>query len=143
MLTKKISNWMIAAAIILGVAALTPSDVQAQGGTFCQTCDNFTGECTTDGRYLNDRCYQGQWGGVNFCASWGRLWCDPRIAFDDVGADGALLRERSFAAASPDAPAVPQSASEHVRDCRSRIVARSYGTNEAEEMRRRTESIVI
>ena len=146
MLTKKISNWMIAAALILGVAALTPDTAEAQLWDFdCATCDNFTGFCESGGSGVNDRCVMAiDWDdGSFYCASWGRLWCDPRIAFDDVGADGALLRQRSFATASPDAPPVPQSASEHVRDCRSRIVARSYSADKAKEMRRRTESIVI
>ncbi|MDE2721289.1 MAG: hypothetical protein F4X22_16295 [Gemmatimonadales bacterium] len=143
MLTKKISNWMIAGAIILGVAALTPDTVQAQ---WCETCDSLTAECTSDGPYLNDSCYSGEWGGISFCVSWGRLWCDPRITraqSTSVGADGALVRERTFASVTSDAPGTPQSTFQHVRDCKNRIVARAYSADEAEDMRRRTESIVI
>lgn len=147
MLTKKISNWMIAAAIILGVAALTPATAEAQAWGFdCATCDDFTGVCGDLGAGgVNDRCVMG-WDdedGEFYCASWGRLWCDPRIVFDDVGADGALLRERTFASAPSQGLETRDSQAEHVRDCRSRIVARSYGSDEAEDMRRRTESIVI
>lgn len=142
MLTKKISNWMIAAAIIIGVAAITPDSAEAQGSD-CETCDNLEGDCTSDGPYLNDRCYDGAWEGEPFCASWGRLSCDPRIVFDDVGADGALLREGTFASSPSQGLETWDSQTEHVRDCRSRIVARSYGSDEAEDMRRRTESIMI
>jgi hypothetical protein len=145
MLTKKISNWMIAAAIILGVAALTPNDVAAQGGIFiCATCDSVSGSCGVRlGEPINDVCISGTWDDRGWCVSHGRLWCDPRIAFDDVGADGALLRERTFASSAWQELETRDSQTGHVRDCRSRIVARSYGSDEAEDMRRRTESIVI
>lgn len=145
MLTKKISNWMIAAAITLGVAALTPSNAQAQetGINFCVSCGIFSGECDEGGGGVHDICVWGEWGGVEWCISWGRQWCDPRIAFNDVGADGALLRERTFASSASQGPEAQDSPTEHVRDCRSRIVARSYDSEEAEDMRRRTESIVI
>ena len=145
MLTKKISNWMIAAAIILGVAALTPNNVAAQGGIFiCATCDSITGSCDVRlGEPINDVCISGTWRGRGWCVSHGRQWCDPRVVFDDVGADGALLRERTFASSESQGRETWDSQTEHVRDCRSRIVARSYGSDEAEDMRRRTESIVI
>lgn len=133
-------------AIILGIAALTPDDAQAQLWDFdCATCDDFTGICEGGGSGVNDRCVMGiDWDeGEFYCASWGRLWCDPRIAFDEVGADGALLRERTFASSTSHEIGAQDSQAEYLRDCRSRIVARSYGSDEAEEMRRRTESIVI
>lgn len=145
MLTKRISNWMIAAAIILGVAALTPNDAQAQetGIEICESCGIFSGDCEPGGDGGHDICVWGEWGGVEWCISWGRQWCDPRIGFNNVGADGALLRERTFAASTPQGLEAQDSPTEHVRDCRSRIVARAYGSDEAEDMRRRTESIVI
>ncbi len=146
MLSKKISNWMIAVAIMLGVAAVTPDTAQAQMWDFdCATCDNFTGICNGGGSGVNDRCVMGvDWDdGTFFCASWGRLWCDPRISFDDLGADGAVLRERTYASSASHGSGIHASQLEHVRDCRNRIVVRSYGSDEAEDMRRRTESIVI
>lgn len=148
MLTKKISNWMIAAAIILGVAALTPNSAQAQHGgmSLCETCESISGTCDVRlAEPINDVCIWGRWDDYNWCVSFGRRWCDPRISFDDVGADGALLRERSFASSALQGLGLEaqDSQTEHVRDCRSRIVARSYGSDEAEDMRRRTESIVI
>ena len=146
MLTKRILNRMSAAAFILGVAALTPDTVQAQLWDFdCATCDNFTGVCGGDGPGVNDRCVMAidSDDGTFFCASWGRLWCDPRISLDDVGADGTLLREGTFASSTFHEVGAPDSQTEYLRDCRNRIVARSYDTDEAEDMRRRTESIVI
>ena len=145
MLTKRISNWMIAAAIILGVAALTPNNAQAQetGIDFCVSCGIFSGECDEGGPGVNDICVWGEWGDVDWCVSWGRDFCDPRINSGDVGADGALLRERTFASSPSQGLEANDSQTGHVRDCRSRIVARSYGSNEAADMRRRTESIVI
>lgn len=145
MLTKKISNWMIAGAIILGIAALTPNNAQAQdtGIAICESCGTFSGECEAGGDDGHDICVWGEWGGVEWCVSWGRQWCDPWISFDDVGADGALLRERTFASSGSQGLEAQDSPTEHVRDCRSRIVARSYGSDEAEDMRRRTESIII
>lgn len=145
MLTKKISNWMIAGAIILGVAALTPDNAQGQetGIGFCVSCGMFSGECDEGGPGVNDICVWGEWGGVDWCVSWGRDFCDPRISFDDAGADGALLRERTFASSASQGLEERDSQTGHVRDCKSRIVARSYGSDEAEDMRRRTESIVI
>ena len=147
MLTKKISNWMIAAAIILGVAAATPHVAEAQAWGFdCATCDNFTGVCGDPGAIgVDDRCVMGvDWDdGTFFCASWGRLLCDPRVSFNAVGADGALVRTVAFASSEVRETGAQDPRAEHVRDCRSRIVARSYMPDEAENMRRRTESIVI
>ena len=148
MLTKKISNWMIAAAIIFGVAALTPDNAQAQdtGIDCCVSCGRFSGECDEGGPGVNDICVWGEWGGVDWCVSWGRDFCDPRFPRTrsaSIGADGAIVQERTFAAATSDATEMPQSMSNHIRDCSSRIVARAYSADEAEHMRRRTESIVI
>jgi hypothetical protein len=147
MLTKKISRWLIAVAITLGVAALTPGVAEAQAWGFdCATCDNFTGACGDPGAGgVNDRCVMGiDWDdGSFYCASWGRLWCDPRVSFNAVGADGALVRAATFASSELRESGAQDPRAEHVRDCRSRIVARSYKPDEAENMRRRTESIVI
>ena len=136
MLTKKIPNWMIAAAITLGVAVLTPNTAQAQD---CETCVSRTGECLPDQPYPNDRCLEGENDDGKWCSSWGRLSCEG-YSSAQVGADGALLETETFAVGSLG-PEVPRA--EHVRDCRSRIVARSYTPEDAEGMRRRTESIVI
>ena len=114
------------------------------GWFLCATCDGLSGSCDVRlGEAINDVCISGTWDDRPWCVSFGRLWCDPRVVFDDVGADGALLRERTFASSAAQGLEAQHSPTEHVRDCRSRIVARSYRSDEAEDMRRRTESIVI
>lgn len=144
MLTKKISNWMIAAAIILGVAALTPDSAEAQT---CATCDNATGICDGSVADPDDRCYQGiDWDeGKLFCASWGSILdCDDPF-LSSVSPDGSLLVETRFAMADEGLGevAIRSRESGYVRDCRSRIVVRSYTDAEAVDMRSRTELIEI
>lgn len=141
---RNIAKWVIAIAITLGVAALTPSAAEAQ---LCETCDNRTGICDGDAKDPDDRCYQGiDWDeGRLYCASWGSIMdCDDE-QLSSVGPDGTLLNEARFATASQVSRDVEvrHTESGYVRDCRSRIVARSYTALEAADMRRKTELIEI
>ncbi len=128
---------------MFGIGILTPSTVEAQ---ICETCDNATGICDPNAADPDDRCYQGiDWEeGRLYCVSWGSIMdCDPWLS--DVGADGALpgaARFASVASASGEFTALgPES--KYVRDCRTRIVARWYTSDEAADMRRRTETLEI
>ncbi|WP_419940998.1 hypothetical protein [Candidatus Palauibacter sp.] len=138
---KRISGWWFGAAVVLGGALLMPSTVEAQD---CLTCDGFLGECVSE-EEPDDRCYDGAYDGEPFCASWGRLMCAPRFLFNDVAPDGALPRAATFALeASTSREMTAENAPwKYTRDCGSRIMGRSYATNEAADMRQRTKLIEI
>lgn len=54
---------MIAGAIILGVAALTPNNAQAQDEIhICASCGMFTAVCEEGGEGVNDVCVEDSWG---------------------------------------------------------------------------------
>ena len=140
----RIPKWLIAVAVVFSIGLVTPSMVEAQD---CYSCNSLTGFCEPDPWYGADSCYQGfdRENREFFCASWGGLVCDPRVTMDDIGADGTFQAVGLYATAAStlhdieDRDPVPT----YTRDCRSHIVARSYATDEAMDMRRRTESIRI
>lgn len=139
----RIRNWLIAMGVIVGVGLLTPITAWGQ---VCETCDNLTGLCEPVDD-PDDRCYQGGDGDdvPYYCASWGSIMdCDDDV-FIIMGADGAPSNATGIGTAAPrvrtrTAREMPSS---FVRDCRDRIVSRSYTSAEAAKMRRMSESITI
>lgn len=138
---NRIPRWLVAVAVTVGIGLVTPSIVEAQ----CLSCNSLSGYCEPDPWYGADSCVGGNWDGEPWCASWGGLECDPRVTFNDLGPDGALPSEEVFASFAPGAPELSSESptTRYVRDCSSRIVGRSYASDEAADMRRRTESIAI
>lgn len=143
-----IARGLMCAVVIGGFALLRPNVIEAQGGVSCQTCDNFTGMLGVYDDHPDDRCYQGiDWDeGKLFCASWGSLWCGPEV-LSRAAPDGTLPGLALLATSQSDADQ-GKSRNERwvrsdVRDCRGWIVARSYGREEAAELRRSTQLIRI
>ncbi len=142
-----IPRWLFAAAVVVCVGLVTPNVIEAQT---CETCNNLTGLCEGD-EDPDDRRYQGiDWEELeSYCASWGSILdCDdPWLRSTDIGPDGALDGVAIFASTSgapvTDLFTTRRPDSKYVRDCRGRIVARSYTPDESADMRQRTASIKI
>ena len=142
-----IPRWLFAAAVVVCVGLVAPNVIEAQT---CETCNNLTGSCESD-EDPDDRCYQGiDWeAGELYCASWGSILdcSDPWLRSADIGADGTLDGAAMFASTSGVSVTTPFTAqgpdSRYVRDCRGRVVARSYTPEESADMRRRTAAIKV
>ncbi|WP_420462893.1 hypothetical protein [Candidatus Palauibacter sp.] len=140
----RISRWLLAVGVLLGIGLLTPSIAEAQ---LCETCDEESGICDGSADDPDDMCHQGiDWvAGELYCSSWGSIMDCDRLSFIDIGPDGALPGVARFAAAVSESgdPSTHGSELKYIRDCKSRIVVRSYLSEQAADMRRRTESIEI